>query len=196
MISIRPQSGYDLAKDSEGKVMKRANVYLIVLVLLMPACGGSGRSLQGKYSVTDVNILANDIEVGESVRVEVFFETKTEGDGTPDGVDLVVRIPAELEYVSGTSAIYDGDTNNSDRYTPQLITECETGESYLIYEFQDFDLFNREVGGAGNFGIRLEARGVSPVAATFVGATAGDREGFECGEQFAAEENEAVQVLP
>lgn len=143
----------------------------------------------------DVSIIADDIEVGEDVRVEVFFETKTEVSGEPDGVDLVVRIPVELEYVSGTSRIYDGSTDDSDGRTPDNVVVCETGETYLVYNFSDSDLFGREVSTAGNFGIRFEARGASSVPETFIGASAGDGEDFECGAHFAAEENEAVEVL-
>lgn len=146
--------------------------------------------------MNDVNILANDIQVGETVRVEVFFETKIEDDGTPDGVELVVRIPAELSYVSGTSQIYDGSTDDSDTYTPDFTEKCPSGETFLSYLFQDSDLFEREVGQFGEFGLRFEVVGVTPVDATFVGAIAGDRENYLCGGTFPPEQNEAVQVLP
>lgn len=150
----------------------------------------------GQYSVKDVNILAGDIEVGETVRVEVFFETKIEDDGTPDGVELIVRIPAEIAYVVGTSRIYDGSTDQSDSFTPNFSETCDSGETYLSYLFQDIDLFDREVGQFGEFGIRFEAVGVTPVDSTLIGASAGEREEYRCGEFFAAEENEAVEVLP
>lgn len=168
---------------------------LAIFVAVTCGCGSSGSSLQGTYSVKDVNILANDINIGESVRVEVFFETKTEVDGTPDGLDVIVRIPAELDFVPGSSGIYDNSTDDSDSYTPQEVVRCETGEIFLVYQFNDFDLFEREIGTAGSFGLKFEARGRSTVSSTFVGATAGSSETFRCGEFYAAEENEAVQVL-
>ena len=170
--------------------------FVLMTTLFLVACGGSsGRDLMGKYSVNDVNILADNIEVGETVRLEVFFETKIEDDGFPDGLELIVRIPPELAYVVGTSRIYDGSTDVSDAFTPNFSETCPTGETYLSYFFQDIDLFDRELDQFGQFGIRLELVGRTPVSSTLVGATAGEREGYRCGEEFAAEENEAVEVL-
>lgn len=167
-----------------------------VFALSLFACGGGGSDLSGKYSVNDVNILANDIEVGERVRVEVFFETKVEVDGFPDGVQVVVRVPAELRYVPGSSAIYDGSTRNTDARTPDDVVNCATGETFLLYDFDDSELFDRAISGSNNFGLRFEAEGVTPVAVTRVGASAGEREDFACGENFRAEQDEAVEVLP
>jgi len=165
-----------------------------IMAFLVSCGGGSGSSLFGHYSIDDVNILADNIQVGESVRAEVFFETKTESDGVPDGLDVVVRIPAELNYIRGTSQLYDGGTSDSDSYTPNDIVNCETGETYLVYNFADFDLFEHEVGGFGKFGFKFEVRGVSSTPETFIAASAGSNEEFHCGEAFVSEGNEAVQV--
>ena len=177
--------------------MKLKIILSIIAVFSIISCGGSDSNsdLSGTYSVDDVNILANDINIGEQVRVEVFFETETEVDGTPDGVDLVVRIPAELSFVSNTSELYDNSTNNSDPFTPNNIVDCPTGETYLIYNFSDFDLFQHELTTLGKFGLKFHVRGKISTPETLVGASAGTNQGFICGQFFAAEQNEAIEVL-
>jgi hypothetical protein len=159
------------------------------------SCGSSGGNLQGKYSVTDVKILANDIQLGETVRTEVFFETKFELDGMPDGLDVIVRIPPELEYVPGSSFIYDNITDNADPFSPTDVRLCAGGESFFIYSFEDFDLFGRELSHPGQFGLKFESRGISKTPVTYVGAIAGRGVGFDCGVDFPAEEKEGVEVL-
>lgn len=172
------------------------HLYFLFLISILFGCGGSSSiSLNGKYSANDVAIIANEIEIGEAVRTEVFFETKTEIDGTPDGVDLIVRIPKELSFVDGSSRLYDGNTDNTDAYTPNDIVRCETGETFLVYNFSDFDLYEHEIEGFGKFGIRFEVRGLSRTNATFVEASAGDGEFFECGQIYVSEVNEAVAVI-
>lgn len=176
------------------------NIRYFVTILLglsiITSCGGSSNGLNGSYRINDVNILADNIEVDEEVRVDIFFETKTESDGFPDGVDLVVRIPAELSYVLGTSQIYDSSLGDTDSYTPHRIEECPTGETFLVYNLSDGDLFEREIDGFGKFGLRFQARGKSPVSTTLLGASAGNGESFECGVTFEAEKSEAIEVLP
>ena len=181
----------------------RSNKFISLLLSLasciaITACSGSSDeddNLVGEYTVEDVNILANDVEVGESVRVEVFFESKIEDDGSPDGLDVVIRIPPELQYVTGSSDIYDGSTDASDQYTPTVIESCPTGETFLSYQFSDLDLFDREISTFGKFGLRLQVRGVTPIQATLIGASAARVQEYFCGEFFDAEKNEAVQVL-
>lgn len=176
--------------------MKQLCLALFTTIMLV-ACGSDSDSeLSGIYSVNDVNILSNDIDIGEQARTEIFFETKTEIDGSPDGLQVVVRIPAELSFVPGSSQLYDGSTNDSDSYTPSNIVKCPTGETYLTYNFSDFDLFQHELAETGRFGLKFLIQGVTPTPQTLVGASAaGDVVGFDCGEFFDAEQNEAVEVL-
>ncbi len=177
------------------QIFLRHSFGISFILLLLSACGSSGSNLEGSYSVKDVNIMANDIQIGESVKVEVFFDTKYETDGSPDGVDVIVRVPSEVAFVDGSSRIYDNSTNDSDPYTPNDIVRCDTGEVYLVYNFSDFDLFGRQIEGPASFGFKFEVSGKLQVSATFIGATAGRGDDFLCGAPFAAEENEAVQVL-
>lgn len=173
----------------------KVSTFLILIVSLLSCGGSSDSSLSGTYSVEDVNILADNIEVGEEVRVEVFFETKTEGDGTPDGVDVVIRVPSELDLVLGSSELYDNSTGDSDRFTPHNIVNCPTGETYIVYNFSDFDLDDHELGGFGKFGLKFQVRGRTPTPQTLVGAVAGSNERFNCGDFLDAEQNEAVEIL-
>ncbi len=107
MIAKKKTVFYDavlpIIENSKRLNMKiRLAVALVFLFIL--GCGSdSGGKLDGKYSVTDVNVLAFNIQRGEQVRAEIFFETKTEPDGYPDGLDVIVRIPPELVYAEGSS---------------------------------------------------------------------------------------------
>lgn len=166
----------------------------LILCGSLLSCGGGGSdNLQGSYGVNDVNILAKNIDVGEDVRVEVFFETKTEFDGTPDGVDLIVRVPADLEYVPGTSFIYDNSTDNTDARTPDNVEVCDDGSQLITYNFIDAELFEREL-GIGKFGLRFEARGARSSTTATVGARADGVFIPSCDEVFTAEEDETISV--
>lgn len=171
---------------------------LTLVVLLLVGCGsGSDSGLNGSYEVDDVNILANDITVGESTRVEVFFETKTEVDGLPNGLDVVVRVPPEIAYLPNSSRLYDRTTSESDRYDPSDAVFCPGGEAYLIYYFTDADLFDRELSHSGQFGLKFEVRGLTPIgSAPIQAAASGQGVPFECGKSFGFEQDESVQVLP
>ncbi len=170
--------------------------FTIALLLFLGSCGGSSSlSLNGKYEVQDVNLLADDIDVGEDVRVEVFFETKTEFDGNPDGVEVVVRLPVQLQYLTGSSEIYDGTTRETDGRTPDNVISCPDGSSFIVYQFSDSDLEDRGLGSRSDYGFRFNVVGVSKVAAAFVRASAGESVEYSCGEPFSFEEEEAVEVL-
>lgn len=165
-----------------------------LLVLWLCSCGGSDGSLSGSYRVNDVNILANDIEIGESVRVEVFFETKTEFDGSPDGIDVVVRISPSLRFIPGSARIYDDTTDETDSRDPDGIVECPDGATFLIFNFEDDDLEDRSIAGAADFGLRFEAEGIRRNTGAVVSAAAAENQEFSCSD-FASEEQEVVEVL-
>lgn len=178
--------------------LKKLCTYALVISLIFAFanCGGSDSFLQGTYSVKDVSILSDHIAVGEVVRVEVFFETKYEFSGGPDGLDLFVRLPRELSYVLGSARIYDNLDDNSDPYTPDDVVRCLSGETILFFSFSDSDLSGRELsGGPADYGIKFEARGQERTPVTYVGAIAGRDENYRCAESFPSEEDEAVEIL-
>jgi|GEM_PF-6593820 len=170
-------------------------ILLLCTSLFFISCGNSNSILGGDYEVQDLNILANDIERGESVRVEVFFETKTEFDGTPDGTEVVVRIPPELRYVPLSSEIYDGSTDATDQRSPDTVLPCPDGSQFVIYQFSDADLFGRGIRSNTEFGFRFNVVGNTPVNLTYVRAAAGESVAYSCFSPFSFEEQEALQVL-
>lgn len=165
------------------------------MTILLAACGSSnGSGLSGAYEATDVSILARRITVGESVRVDILFTTKYEADGLPDGTDLVVKVPASLTYVIGSSQIFDGSADDRDSRSPDRVVTCDNGDSYVVYNFSDADLFDREIGSFGSFGIRVEVSGraADPLARIEAAAAAGQE--FACDADFRAEADEAVEI--
>ena len=132
-----------------------------VLTLIVAAgfgATGCGTSLDfdGRYEVQNVNILADDVSVGESVRTEVFFETRVEADGDADGIEVVVKVSPALDYVPGTSRIYDDSTDESDLRSPDDVIRCADGSTFLFYDFMDSDLEDRSISGLSNFGFKFE----------------------------------------
>ncbi len=142
-----------------------------------------------------MNILADDIERGESVRVEIFFETKREFDGTPDGTEVVVQVPPQLDFVPFSSEIYDGSTDQADGRSPDAVLPCRDGSQFLIYQFSDSDLFGRAIRSNGQFGFRFNVVGRTPASATYVRAAAGESVAYSCFSPFSFEEQEAVRVF-
>ncbi len=142
-----------------------------------------------------MNILADDIERGESVRIEIFFETEREFDGTPDGTEVVVRVPPQLNFVPFSSEIYDGSTEQADGRSPDTVLPCPDGSQFIIYQFTDADLFGRAIRSNSRFGFRFNVVGRTPASATFVRAAAGESVAYSCFAPFSFEEEEAVRVL-
>lgn len=170
-------------------------ISLFCATLLCIGCGESNSTFAGQYRVQDVNILADDIERGESVRVEIFFETKREFDGTPDGTEVVARVPSQLDYVPLSSEIYDGSTEQTDGRSPDAVLPCPDGSQFIIFQFTDADLLGRAIRSDGRFGFRFNVVGRTPVSATYVRAAAGKSVAYSCFAPFSFEEEEAVQVF-
>jgi hypothetical protein len=166
---------------------------LITAVLGIIGCGTS-LDFNGRYEVQNVNILADDISVGESVRTEVFFETKTEADGTPDGVQVVVKVSSALQYLPGTSRIYDDSTDESDLRSPDDVVTCGDGSAFLFYNFLDSELEDRSLSGISNFGLKFEVSGRVKTPAAVISAAAAEDQDFSCTSDFDEEESESVEV--
>lgn len=178
-------------------------VSLVILLATLVCCGlvccGGSSSLSGKYEVNDVHVLAKDINVGESTRTEVFFQTRTEFDGTPNAVDVVVKMSPSLVFIEGTSRIYDSSTDNSDPREPDRVIHCTGGGEILIYRFQDYELRDRPISGDDEFGLKYEMLGVSKDPVAIVAAEAFEDasstlSNFTCDTSFNAEEDETITV--
>jgi hypothetical protein len=161
---------------------------------VLAACGG-GDNLFGEYQVNDIDVIAKEIEIGETVRVEVFFESKTGAGGQVDEVDVVVFLPRFVEYVEGSSAIYDDTTDDRDDREPDSVVECEEGGTYLVYNFDDDELEDTRLSGR-EWGFRFEARGTELSSSAEFEAAADENQFFSCGDSFPGEKNEVISVVP
>ncbi len=179
-------------KSSFGSVAVYRALFSATLIVAMASCGSDGVS--GSYRVNDVNILSDDMDVGEEVRVEVFFETKSELGGQPDGLDLIVRLSDAIDYVPGSSAIYDQTTDERDGRSPDDVQRCDNGVTYLVYRFDDNDLEGRSLSGADEFGIRFEISGKSRSTRAEVQAAANKSQDFSCDSEFGDEASDSVEV--
>jgi hypothetical protein len=178
-------------------MLNRTTSLIIGLFLLsasLTACGGSD-TLFGEYQVNDIDVIAKEIEVGEEVRVEVFFETKRGAGNNVDEVDVVIFLPAAVEFVEGSSSIYDDTTDDRDARSPDSVVECEGGGSYVVYNFDDDELEDTRL-SVGEWGLRFEARGVSTSESVEFEAAADENQFFSCMDSFPGEENEVIRVVP
>jgi len=168
-------------------------IAVIVTAFFISGCGSSIIS-DGEYSVENVNFLANDIDVGESVRTEIFFQTKTEFDGAADGVQVVVKISSALRYLPGSSEIYDDSTEDSDSRSPDQVVTCPDGSTYLFYNFDDSELDDRSLVGSFDFGFKIEVFGVSRTRSAVISASAAENQQFSCFSDFEDEESDSIEV--
>lgn len=177
--------------------MKQFRLIITIFCLVLVAgCGGSDSdNLNGSYGVSDISALAKNITIGEGDRVDVYFTSKYEFDGYPDGTDLVLKLPAALAYQLGSSEIFDGSDDARDSRTPDRIVNCDDGTSFIVYNFSDSDLFDREIGGVGSFGIRIQVVGRSVSSIARIEGAAGVPQEYSCDTEFRSEADEAVEVV-
>lgn len=164
-----------------------------IALMSLLSCGGDG-SISGSYKATDVHIIADDIEIGEAVRVDVYFETKTDFVGRPDDVELVVQIGSALRYQPGSSEIYDGNTDDTDDRSPDDVVRCADGRTFLLYRFDDDDLEDRSIFGSTGFGLRIHVVGENRTSVARIEAAAGEEQEFSCRDDFNSESSDSVEV--
>lgn len=159
-------------------------------------CGcGSDDGLFGDYRVTDLRLIADDIEIGEDARADISFETRAEADGRPDGLELVVRLSPSLEYLDGSSEIYDDSFDDTDSLDPDSVIDCESGETFVVFRLSSSDLRDRSISGLTDFALKINVVGRLANGAARVEAAADESQDFACGEDFDSEENDSIEVL-
>lgn len=172
---------------------------LILLVSFIFACGGGDGvdfGSSGRNEVSDVDIRAKSIEVGETVRADIYFDVETEVGGEPDqDVELIIMLEDGLDFVEESSRIYDDGFSRSRARTPDKVDRCDGGEVYIFYKLDKNELqFAGVDQNGGTQGVRIEVLGTKS-GMPAIRASVGSRESYECGDTaFSGEESEEVNV--
>lgn len=168
----------------------------ILLLSTFGVCScGSDDGIFGDYRVDDIRLIANDIEIGEDARADIFFETRVEADGRPDGLELVIRLSPSLDYLDGSAEIYDDSLSDSDDLDPDSVIRCESGETYIVFRLSGSDLRDRSVSSVSDFALRINVVGKSANSAARIEAAADESQDFACGAEFDSEESDSIEVL-
>lgn len=147
--------------------------------------------------VVDLALQDSTIRVGEGTVVAVNFSfdaSRVFNDG--DSVIVVVRLPAELEYRDGTAEI-DGLGGEDDGVGAQVVRCGNLGESYLIFDMDEFDLDQAEnPSGDGDAVLTLTVDGIDPLQFGTIEAAANGETSplFTCGGSFASDEEVSLSV--
>ncbi len=159
---------------------------LILSLACCLGCGGDGSfdSTTVPSEVTDLQVSARTIAVGEVANVEVSFtpEVFTPGDTSFDdespssssgSFKLLIVLPRGLDYVDASSEQSDsfvGDVllGNSDERGPNEVGICDDGSRFLLYRFSDDELsVDRPVATRIELKVQAyEAAGLGQVGAT------------------------------
>jgi hypothetical protein len=170
---------------------------LLALIVCSVSCGKNSVFGNGRNSnVVEIGSDDGVIRVGESTVIRVDFEysfNEVFDDG--ENVIVLVRLGAELRLREGTSEIQG---NFGDESVGAQVTNCDTGEQYLLFDLDDNDLSGAEDPfgeGDAELSFTVDAVVENPNAVIDALAT-NNSVFFECGGTFRGEEVTVVTVLP
>lgn len=151
-------------------------------------CGSGGGDSQ---RVNDVRFLANDIVVGESVRVEVLFEAERDF-ADIEAVNLIFEVDPALSLEEFSFEIFEGDDDDTDRVGPPQVARCADGRTLARLFLQRDDLRGNNFGD--NFKLKFNVTGARPSDTATVAAAAGDDRIIDCATGFFPQATDAVRV--
>jgi hypothetical protein len=166
---------------------------LTATALMCIGCGGSGSN--DNFGFADVENLAvadNSIIIGDgtAVAADLAYDPSAVQDG--DRVFLVVRVPERLALRPDTSEI---ETTSGDDKVGAEVTNCASGEQFLLYDLDRFDLENAISPTRGaNARLKFTLDGLSPGTAIVRARADTDRPIFGCGEDFLSDEEIAIEI--
>lgn len=181
-----------------------SSYFLLTALFLAPifaaGCGSGNDPIFGGGGATNVDeIQAEDgvIGVGEGSVVRFDFSFDSSQVLSNDGnVQLVVRLPRGLRFRVDSAEI-DG-FGSDDKSVGAQVLECrETGESYLLFDMDRFDLRNAQSPGSGSDArLTLTVDGTKQSSTLVVEAKAdNDRVAFGCDQTFIPDEQEVIAVI-
>jgi hypothetical protein len=162
-------------------------------------CGSGNDPIFGGGEATNVDeIQAEDgvIGVGEGTVVRFDFSFDTNEVLSDDGdVQLVVRLPRGLRFRPDSAEI-DG-FGSDDKSVGAQVLECrDSGESYLLFNMDRFDLRNAQSPGNSDARLTLTVDGTKRSSSLVVEAKADDnRVAYGCDLTFIPDEQEVIAVI-
>ncbi|MFN8390005.1 MAG: hypothetical protein U0136_06920 [Bdellovibrionota bacterium] len=167
-------------------------ITLVAPLLLSAGCGSGSDDDFGFARVENLAAADNTIPVGDGTAVAADFSFDHAAVDDGDRVFLVIRVPQGLELRPDTSEL---ETTSGDDKIGAEVTNCATGEQFLLYDMDRFDLDNvtspsRNADGRLKFTLDGLEPGVNVVRAY----ASTDRPLFGCGQDFLTDEEIAIQV--
>jgi hypothetical protein len=156
--------------------------------LLFAGCGGS----HGSQELTGLRFIADDIEVGESVRVEADVESGTDGFGDPESVSVFLNVSRFLSVDEDSFRIFEGGDDDTDVIFPESVQRCPDGRTLVSLRFSRDDI--RDAGSNGSFKMKFNVIGEMSTGTAVVDGSAGELESFSCREDFEAESSDSVII--
>jgi hypothetical protein len=163
----------------------------------LSACGSDDENLFGGESteVREISLEDETIQRGEGTIMKVNFSFDQNDVFFDDGdVNLVIRLPSGIGFRPSSSEI-DASGSNDDGVEPQLFS-CPTGETYLLFAMDRFDLDNAAAPGDGaDAQMKLTVDGESRGANLVIEARADEgRIIFGCNQLFIPDEQTSITV--
>jgi len=176
-----------------------ARLFLVLTALSFAGCSSNddnGDDFFNSARVVDLAVEDSTIHVGDGTVLAVNFSFDASNVfNDDDNVSVVVRLPEGIEYRDDTSEI-DG-VSGDDGVGAQVVRCVASGETYLIYDLDRFDLDNAaNPAGDGDAVITLTIDATKRGDfATIEAAADGDRTPlFSCGSSFASDEQVSIEV--
>lgn len=181
--------------------MKTVVKYLLcsVIATALPACSNSDddtNSWGGTTRVTEIYADDSIVPIGNGSVFRFNFTFNEEDVFNDQGsVNLVVKVPPQLSYRTGSAEI-DGATSRDDNSVEPYVLSCSKDGTYLSFTFIRYDLDDAEApGDDADAQLKLTLDGETYANNVVVEASAdGGAVAFGCRTTFIPEEQEVVSV--
>lgn len=181
--------------------MKTVTKYLLcsVLVTVLTACSDSdedSNSWGGSTLVTEIYSDDSIVPIGDGTVFRINFTFNEEDIFNDQGsVNLVVQVPPQLAYRTGSAEI-DGQTSREDDGVEPYILNCGNNGSYLSFTLTRYDLDDAAApGDDADAQLKLTLNGEQYQNNVVVEAAADDSYvPFGCRSTFIPDEQQVVDV--
>jgi hypothetical protein len=134
------------------------------------------------------------MEIGEPAIFQIDFDYNS-SDVFDDGdtVSLVVKVPAQLEYLRNSARL--NQWGSDDLLTTPYVRKCLDGTTYLAFVFDDNDLDDGQSDGNSDAQLSVTLVANRPGQEVTVEATAAlNGVSYGCREDFVADQQETVDI--
>lgn len=144
--------------------------------------------------VVSLELDENLLTILEKTVLQVDFTFSSDGvfdDG--ENVVLAVKLPDGILYVEGSAEL---DTIFGDDGIGAQVSFCSTGETFLVFDMDNFDLNDLEnPEGNADGRLTLTVQGLAPIPISAIEARADDNATFRCEQLFVPDQQVAIGVL-